>query len=110
MVITADGGLTPDNVAQFMSELEKLIDGGTCKVIVDCTKLSYVSSRALCKLLKEKSDLTERGGEIRLACVQGRVAKFGPREEIFRLAMHSVPGSLPEEGLTGPGNSKQQAG
>ena len=76
MVITADGGLTPENVAQFMGELEKLVDGGAGKVIVDCTKLSYVSNRALCKLLKEKNDLAERGGEIRLACVQCRVAKF----------------------------------
>ncbi|MEJ2086414.1 MAG: STAS domain-containing protein [Acidobacteriota bacterium] len=75
MVLTADGGLTPENVPQFVSELDKLIEGGVKKVIVDCAKLRYVSSRGLLALLKEKRVLSERGGEIRLACVCGRVAK-----------------------------------
>ena len=75
MVLTADGGLTPENVPQFVSELEKLIEGGVKKVIVDCAKLRYVSSRGLLALLKEKRVLSERGGQIRLACVCGRVSK-----------------------------------
>ena len=76
MVLKADGGLTPENVPQFIGEFEKLIEGGVSKVIVDCTKLSYVSNLGLCKLLKEKKDLAARGAQIRLACVCGRVAKL----------------------------------
>ena len=76
MVLAADGGLTPDNVAQFMRELEKLVDGGVKKVIVDCRKLTYVSDRGLFKLLQEKKDLAERGGQIRLTYVTGRLVKI----------------------------------
>lgn len=76
IVLTADGGLTPDNVLHFMGELEKIIDGGVQKVIIDCTKLTYVSNWGLYKLLRQKSDLAELGGQIRLACVCGRLAKI----------------------------------
>ena len=76
MVLAADGGLTPDNVPQFIGELDKIVEGGITKVIVDCTKLTYVSNWGLFKLLKEKSELAERGGQIRLACICGRLAKI----------------------------------
>ena len=76
MVLSADGGLTPDNVPQFIEELDKLLEGGVSKVIIDCTKLTYVSNWGLCKLLREGKDFAKRGGQVRLACVCGRVAKL----------------------------------
>lgn len=75
MVLTADGGLTPDNVPQFIEELDRLLEGGVSKIIIDCTKLSYVSNWGLCKLLKERDEFARRGGELRLACICGRPAK-----------------------------------
>ena len=53
-----------------------LVDGGVKKVIVDCRKLTYVSDRGLFKLLQEKRDLAERGGQIRLTYVTGRLVKI----------------------------------
>lgn len=76
IVLRADGGLTPDNVAQFIGELDKLIGGGVEKIIVDCAQLGYVSDRGLIKLLKEKRELEERGGQVRLACLCARIAKI----------------------------------
>ena len=43
LILTADGGLTRDTAAQFVSELSTLAQSGIDRIIVDCTKLTYIS-------------------------------------------------------------------
>ena len=44
LILSADGGLNADTSAEFVEQLEKLVDGGVTQIIVDCTRLEYISS------------------------------------------------------------------
>ena len=44
LILNADGGLAAFTRDQFVGELEKAIDAGCRKLIVDCKRLTYISS------------------------------------------------------------------
>ena len=39
LILRADGGINADNAGQFVGDLEKLVDAGIRKIIVDCAHL-----------------------------------------------------------------------
>ena len=45
LILSAGGGLDKGTAGQFVGELEKIIEAGAAKIIVDCTKLNYVGLR-----------------------------------------------------------------
>ena len=73
LILQADGGLNGQTAPQFLGELEKVVDAGIRKVIVDCTKLNYVSSYGLGVLLRVHKRLRKRGGDVKICCVKGVV-------------------------------------
>ena len=73
MILSADGGLSRHNVAQFLEELETLVDSGIRKMIVDCTRLTYISSFGVGALAALKTRLAKRGGEVKLASVKSLI-------------------------------------
>jgi len=75
MILAADGGLNSDNSATFVSEIETLIDGGLDRLIVDCTKLDYISSYGLGVLLTLSKRMKSRGGMVKLAGLKGIVVQ-----------------------------------
>ena len=75
LIIRADGGLNSENSAQFISELATLIDNGQSKIVVDCSRLTYISSYGLGVLMRLHAKLAKRGGNVKLACVKGLVEK-----------------------------------
>lgn len=73
LILTADGGLNADTAEQFVSQLEKLIEGGIRKVIVDCSKLDFVSSYGVALLMRLHRRLGKQGGDVKLASIHSNV-------------------------------------
>ena len=73
LIVRADGGLNSENADQFVNELESLIKGGQSKIIVDCSRLDYITSYGLGVLVRLHAKLAKRGGSVKLACVKGFV-------------------------------------
>ena len=61
LILSADGGLNSHNAEQFVSELATLVDAGADKLIVDCTKLSHISSFGIGILIRLHKKLAEKG-------------------------------------------------
>ena len=55
--------------------VEHQIEEGCEKLIMDCTDLEYISSMGLGSLLRVHARMKKRGGDVKLAAVQGAVAK-----------------------------------
>jgi len=75
LILSADGGLNSHNADQFVTELQTLVDAGALKLIVDCTKLSYISSYGVGILVRLHKKLAESGGEVKIAAVDSPIIK-----------------------------------
>jgi anti-sigma B factor antagonist len=73
LILSADGGLNADTAAQFVSELEALVDAGVTRIIVDCTRLDFISSYGVGVLVRLHNKLSKRGGDVRVAGVKSSV-------------------------------------
>lgn len=67
VVLSLDGGLDSMTTPQLEASLVKVIDIGVNRVVVDCAKLSYVSSSGLSGLLRMRSKMRDAGGDVALA-------------------------------------------
>jgi anti-anti-sigma factor len=76
LILNADGGLGTFNADEFVGELEKAVDLGCRKLIVDCTRLSYISSYGLGVLIRLHKKLAAKGGDVKLANVSGAVPRI----------------------------------
>ena len=75
MILSADGGLNAANADRFVSDIEELIDGGLRRLIIDCTRLEYVSSAGIGVLLGLSRRMKQRGGEVKLSSVKGLIVQ-----------------------------------
>jgi anti-anti-sigma factor len=75
LVLRADGGLNAQTAAQFIGELEKLIDAGVQRIIVDCGGLDYVSSYGLGVLVRLHKKLAAHGGDVKLADIHSKLVQ-----------------------------------
>jgi anti-sigma B factor antagonist len=75
LILSADGGLNAATAEKFVSELERLIEAGNTKIIVDCSALDYISSYGIAVLLRLHKKLQRHGGDVRLAAVKGMLIK-----------------------------------
>jgi anti-sigma B factor antagonist len=73
LILSADGGLNAQTASQFVGELERLIEQGTRKIIVDCTHLDYISSYGIGVLIRLHKHLAKYGGDVKLAGIQSLV-------------------------------------
>jgi anti-sigma B factor antagonist len=73
LIIAADGGLNADTAEQFVSSIEKLIDGGVSRIIIDCAKLTTITSYGLGVLIRLHNRMKQRGGDVKIAAVGGLV-------------------------------------
>jgi anti-anti-sigma factor len=76
LILAADGGLNRQTADQFIAELQRLVDAGLRRIVVDCSKLDYVSSYGLGVLMRIHKRMAEAGGEVKLARVGGAVAQL----------------------------------
>ncbi len=93
LVLVADGGLDAHNARDLASKLDTLLSAGIHDVIVDCSRLTFMSSTGIGTLLALNRQLTARGGRVHLA------GTTGPITQILRLArLENVLGVYPDVG------------
>ena len=71
LVLAADGGLNRQTGEQFVESIEKLVDAGLTKLIIDCGKLEFVSSFGLGLLVRLHRRMKARGGNVKLCGLRG---------------------------------------
>jgi len=76
LILSADGGLDSHNAESFVSELGRLVDAGARKLVVDCSRLGFVSSYAVAVLVRLHKKLAEKGGQVKLAALDSRLTRF----------------------------------
>ncbi|MEE2681348.1 MAG: STAS domain-containing protein [Planctomycetota bacterium] len=76
MVLVADGGLDARNARELGDRLASLVEAGVRDLIVDCSKLTFVSSAGLGTLLRINRELGAGGGRVHLAGVTGPVVQI----------------------------------
>lgn len=67
LVVAADGGLDSRNSADFQAGIQKIVDSGATKIIVDCEKLSYISSAGLGALVNLHKRMHAQGADVKIA-------------------------------------------
>ncbi len=88
LILSADGGLVAETADQFVEELGRFVELGCRKLIVDCTRLTYISSHGLGVLVRLHKKLAVKGGDVKLAAVAGavpRVLSLTRLSEIFQI-------------------------
>jgi anti-anti-sigma factor len=75
MILVADGGLDATTAELFNHQIEQLIERGITRIILDCRRLTYVSSYGLGVLLTLHHRMARQGGDLRLAGVGGVVVQ-----------------------------------
>lgn len=76
LILSADGGLNADNADEFVAGVETLLDAGVARIVVDCSKLNYISSRGVAILLGLHHRMEKRGGDVHLAGAKGVVPQI----------------------------------
>ena len=59
VILSADGGIDSTNAEELVSELGKLVDAGARKLIVDCSRLGFISSYGIAVLVRLHKKLAE---------------------------------------------------
>ena len=75
LLLIADGGLNADTADEFLQSIEKLVDAGLTKIIVDCGKLEHISSYGLGVLVRLHQSLKKQGGNVKVCNVPGMMAQ-----------------------------------
>lgn len=75
LILSADGGLNADTATELVGQLESLVDVGLTRIIVDCTRLDFISSFGVGVLVRLHHKLAKKGGDVKIACVHSAVLK-----------------------------------
>ena len=73
LILSADGGLNADTAGEFVGQLERMVDAGVTKIIVDCTRLEYISSYGIGVLVRLHKRLAQHGGDVKIAAARSMV-------------------------------------
>ncbi|MEM7624632.1 MAG: STAS domain-containing protein [Planctomycetota bacterium] len=73
MILRVDGGLDSSNAREFGDDVQKLVDAGHVKLILDCEKLNYISSLGVAVLLRLHGKMKPLGGDVKLTALHGTV-------------------------------------
>jgi anti-sigma B factor antagonist len=76
LILAVDGGLNASTAEQFVGEIERVIDAGITRIVVDCSSLDYISSYGVSLLLRLHKKMAHHGGDVKLACIKSPVIKI----------------------------------
>jgi anti-sigma B factor antagonist len=76
LIISADGGIDKHSSKEFVNQILELIEGGVTKIIIDCAKLTYISSWGLGVLLRLHKRAKVAGGEVKIADVHSHIIEI----------------------------------
>ena len=71
LVIGADGGLDGTNAHRFTEDVLTIVEGGISRLIIDCERLTHVSSVGLGALIRIRGRAAKVGGDVKLCNVSG---------------------------------------
>ena len=72
-VIEASGFINAHTVRQFESAMEDLINDGKYNILLNCSKLNYISSAGLGAIMGQIETVRDNGGDIILSNLQENV-------------------------------------
>lgn len=72
-VVQPDGFINAHTVRQFESSLEGLVQAGKFHILLNCARLSYISSAGLGAIMGLIETVRENGGDIQLCDLQENV-------------------------------------
>ena len=75
LILSADGGLNAETGGELVRQLESLVEAGLTRIIVDCSRLDFISSRGVGVLVRLHGKLAKKGGDVKIACVHSAVLK-----------------------------------
>lgn len=75
LVIQLHGNFDGDAIPEFKEVVQKHFDEGKRKVIIDCAHLGYITSLGIGSLVALQTRLRRKGGEVKLAALQGLAAE-----------------------------------
>ena len=75
VVLHVAGRMDADNAVQFEKQCESCISEGVTSLIIDLGDLRYISSMGLRSFVLFAQKLREKGGELRICRLTGRVQK-----------------------------------
>jgi anti-sigma B factor antagonist len=70
LILHADGEIDSYKVQSFLNQLQRMLEGGARKLVVDCTQIGYVSSVGITAFIRVYKRMAEHGGRVKLASVQ----------------------------------------
>lgn len=73
VVLSLDGFLDAHTAPQFEAAIQKEMDAGQVRMVVDCRKLTYISSAGLGVFMTFVEELREQGGDIKICGVIPKV-------------------------------------
>jgi anti-anti-sigma factor len=73
IVRVKEAKLTYPNLSAFFAEVRQLVEGGTRKLIIDLSAVTYIDSASIGCLMDIYRLMQDRGGAVKLAGVQPRV-------------------------------------
>lgn len=74
LLVVLVGSLDSVTTTDFNSRIKQHLDGDMTKVIIDCRRLGYISSIGIGSLMALQARLAKKGGQVKLAAVDGMVA------------------------------------
>jgi anti-sigma B factor antagonist len=76
LVLSADGGLNRETATQLVEQLGSLVEVGLRRIIVDCSRLDFISSYGVGVLVRLHNKLAKSGGDVKIAGVRSAVLKI----------------------------------
>ena len=83
-VMTFEGNLDSNTAPQAQEQIDKVIDGGSGKVLINCGDLNYISSAGLRVLLTTAKKLKASSGDLKICCLNETV------QEVFDISGFST--------------------
>ena len=73
LAIVLRGDLDSVTTPEFDQEIQRHLEAGHKKIIIDCRYMGYISSIGIGSLVALKTRLAKKGGTVKLAAIQGPV-------------------------------------
>lgn len=75
LAVLLRGSLDSTTTEEFDREIQKHLDKGRSKIIIDCRYLDYLTSMGIGRLVVLQTRLRRKGGAVKLATIHGPVAE-----------------------------------
>jgi len=72
-VVALEGFVDAHTAPQFEDAIQKAVDSGSVRIVVDCEKLNYISSAGLGVFMSFIEEVRDRGGDIKICGLTPKV-------------------------------------